>query len=218
MNRRLLLIAMGIGVLLVIAGGCGKKAQGPQETEIPEPKEPLPSRTVHVFCYHGVEDDPSNFYHSRADDFVEQMQLLQERGYESISCKQLADYLAGNEDLPEQSVLISFDDGKEVVYDNACSILEEYGYRATLFINSDTIGGDGFMTWDQVKELHDRGYEIAAHTCTHGQPADRVDRHQNARHGRDRTAGKNQTREPGNRSDHDYRPRGHGCGRQKPSP
>ncbi len=180
MKRRLLLIVLGIAIVLLIAGGCGKKAQGPQETEIPEPKEPLPSRTVHIFCYHGVEDDPSNFYHTRTDDFVEQMQILQERGYESISCRQLADYLAGDEDIPEKSVLISFDDGKDVVYDNACSILEEYGYRATLFINSSTIGGSNFMNWEQISELHDRGYEIAAHTCTHENLAKRGDRSQAA--------------------------------------
>lgn len=167
MDKRLVFLS-GLICLALIAGcGCNREAPEAGEAAVPEPKEPLASRTIHIFCYHGVQKDPSNFYHTRTSDFKEQMQMLKDEGYESISTAQLADYLAGDEDIPEKSVLISFDDGKGIVYDNACPILEEFGYTATLFINSSTIGGDGFMTWEELSELNERGYDIAAHTCNH---------------------------------------------------
>lgn len=165
MDKRIRLIVAIIAVAALV--GCGRGKPG----EIGEPmqpeKPPLPSRTVHVFCYHGVEPETENFYFHRSADFEEQMQTLADEGFESITCKQLADYLGGTEDIPAKSVLLSFDDGNLCVYENACPIMEKYGFKATLFLNTGSMGGETQMSWQHVRDLHSRGYEIGAHTVTH---------------------------------------------------
>ncbi len=180
MARNALLIALALMVLtVVLLPGCG--CRGPAETgEGGRPAKPerpaLPSHTVHVFCYHGVQPETSNFYFNTSADFEEQMKTLADKGYESITCKQLANYLSGDEDIPDKSVLISCDDGNLCVYENAVPIMEKYGFKATLFILTDAVGGRNHVSWQQVEELHGKGYEIGGHTLSHANLVKRGDR------------------------------------------
>ena len=182
MARKTLLIALvliALALTALLLPGCG--CRGPAETgEAGRPARPekpaLPSRTVHVFCYHGVQPETSNFYFNTSADFEEQMQTLADEGYQSITCKQLADYLSGDEDIPDKSVIISFDDGNLCVYENAVPIMEKYGFKATLFILTDSVGGKSHLSWQQVQELHRKGYEIGSHTLTHANLVKRGDR------------------------------------------
>ena len=51
------------------------------------------------------------------------------------------------------------------------SALEQHGYRGNLFINTGLMEGEGYgtetMTWDEVRELKDLGWHMGAHTVTH---------------------------------------------------
>ncbi len=165
MNKRIPLIVAIIAVAAL--AGCGRGKPGETGRPAQPEKPPLPSRIVHVFCYHGVEPETENFYFNRTADFEEQMQTLADEGFASITCKQLADYLAGEQDIPEKSVLLTFDDGNLCVYEKACPIMEEYGFKATLFLITGSMGGKTRMDWQHVRDLHSRGYEIGAHTVTH---------------------------------------------------
>ncbi len=164
-NKRIALIAAIVAV--AVLAGCGRGEPGASDRPARAEKPALPSRIVHVFCYHGIEPEPDNFYFNRTADFTQQMQTLAEEGFESITCKQLADYLSGEQDLPEKSVLLSFDDGNLCVYEKACPIMEQYGFRATLFLITGSMGGEAHMGWQHIRDLHARGYEIGAHTLTH---------------------------------------------------
>ncbi|ELY52963.1 polysaccharide deacetylase family protein [Natronolimnohabitans innermongolicus] len=68
-------------------------------------------------------------------------------------------------------VMIQFDDTHVTDYTKALPILEEYGYPAVTFINSDYVGRDAGgvprMSTEQLHELHDAGWCIANHTDTH---------------------------------------------------
>ncbi len=165
MNKRIPLIVAIIAVAAL--AGCGRGKPGETGRPAQPEKPPLPSRIVHVFCYHGVEPETENFYFNRTADFEEQMQTLADEGFASITCKQLADYLAGEQDIPEKSVLLTFDDGNLCVYEKACPIMEKHGFKATLFLITGSMGGKTRMDWQHVRDLHSRGYEIGAHTVTH---------------------------------------------------
>ncbi len=165
MRKWVLLLAAA--TLATALAGCGRgKPQDAQESGRAG-KAALPPRTVHVFCYHGVEPDTSNSFFNRTEDFKVQMQVLADEGFQSISCKQLADYLVGAEDIPDKSVLLTFDDGNECVYGTVCPILESHGFKATLFLITSSVDAKNHMSWQQVQELHTKGYEIGSHTVTH---------------------------------------------------
>lgn len=77
--------------------------------------------------------------------------------------------------IPEKLVLMTFDDATIDHYRDACPILEKYGGKANLFTAEIQDGpfGPGFydknthMTWEQIKELSDRGHEICNHSLHH---------------------------------------------------
>ncbi|QSX00178.1 polysaccharide deacetylase family protein [Haloterrigena alkaliphila] len=75
--------------------------------------------------------------------------------------------------MPETGrVMIQFDDCHVTDYTEALPILEEYGYPAVTFVNSDyvdggEVGGDTRLTTDHLRELRDAGWCVANHTETH---------------------------------------------------
>lgn len=78
--------------------------------------------------------------------------------------------------IPRGLVLMTFDDSTIDHYEVACPVLEKYGGKAVLFTTEMAHpmgGGKGFedktrfMTWQQIKELSDRGHEIANHSWHH---------------------------------------------------
>jgi len=67
----------------------------------------------------------------------------------------------------EQPFFISFDDGGSSFLNPIADILEEYGWKGLFFISTDFIDTPGFLTRDQVAELHRRGHVIGSHSCSH---------------------------------------------------
>ena len=64
-------------------------------------------------------------------------------------------------------VTLSFDDGTKDHFTYAAPEIEKRGWKGCFNIVTDKIGDDGYMTWDDVRELHRRGHEIASHTASH---------------------------------------------------
>lgn len=87
--------------------------------------------------------------------------------------------------MPSNEVLLAFtfDDGFEECYSIIAPLLEKYNTRGTFFINANYIESDKTyqqefnkrvdtfskkpMTWEQVKELHERGHLIGSHNLDH---------------------------------------------------
>lgn len=72
--------------------------------------------------------------------------------------------------IPDRLVVLTFDDSALSHYTVARPILKQYEFGATFFI---TEGFDfktnktDYMTWEQIKQLHDDGFEIGNHTQDH---------------------------------------------------
>ncbi len=80
----------------------------------------------------------------------------------------------------EVKIALTFDDGYASVYEIAYPLLRARGMTATVYVISDFVGKDNrwrgqradipalpLMTWDQIAELAENGWEIGAHTRTH---------------------------------------------------
>lgn len=62
---------------------------------------------------------------------------------------------------------LTFDDGIKDHYSIAVPELEKRGWRGLFCIITDKVGTDGYVTWDDVRDMVKRGHEIAAHTVSH---------------------------------------------------
>lgn len=124
-------------------------------------------QTVPILVYYNFSENRSDKMSVSKDDFEIQMNYLKVNGYHVISLDQLLDFIDYKEQLPEKSIVITFDDAWGSIYDIALPILIKYGFTATFFIYTDFIGGGKALTWDQIKRLSKQGFDIQCQTKTH---------------------------------------------------
>lgn len=125
------------------------------------------NKGIPVLCYHDVNPAQSNELLLDPKKFKEQMKYLKDNGYLPLTLDELYSFLKENKPVPEKSVVITFDDGYRFNYSYAYPILKEFGFKATIFVISDFIDNDLYMTKTQLKELSDYGLDIESHTAKH---------------------------------------------------
>jgi len=64
---------------------------------------------------------------------------------------------------------LTFDDGHKTVLTDALPLLESYGVTATAYIVPawTALSPDSYMTWEDIAELQDAGWDIGSHSMTH---------------------------------------------------
>jgi peptidoglycan/xylan/chitin deacetylase (PgdA/CDA1 family) len=89
--------------------------------------------------------------------------------YNVISLSNIYDSLTNDIELPENPIVLTFDDGWRGVYTEAFPLLQKYDLRATIFLITSHYGEkDGYLTKDQIQEMIDSGFvEIGNHTVHH---------------------------------------------------
>jgi len=66
-------------------------------------------------------------------------------------------------------VTLTFDDGGASYYRAIADRLESMGLRGYCFVSTNFIGERGFLTAEQIRELHSRGHVIGTHSASHPQ-------------------------------------------------
>ena len=125
------------------------------------------SATVPIFMYHFILDDYGNFPDTenflKPETLEEQLKYISENGYDTIYIDELDDLYKY-----DKPVALTFDDCFVYFYDNAFPLLKKYNQKATIFIITDYINGENYLTEDQLKEIADSGLvKIESHTKTH---------------------------------------------------
>lgn len=129
----------------------------------------LPARAdLVVLQYHHISDSTppststSNSLFRAQLDYIEELDLTVAPLPEATR-KALAGDLEN-----EQKLAITFDDAYESVYTNAAPLLRERNYPFTIFINTEAVGKQGYMTWEQLQELdQDPQVTLANHSADH---------------------------------------------------
>jgi len=105
------------------------------------------------------------------------LRVLRILGKQSISLAQLHRGFRGEQDLPPNPVVITFDDGYQSFADIGMPLLRKYSQKATVFLVSDFVGGKN--EWDMAKGdveepllaretiLGATGFEFGSHTLRH---------------------------------------------------
>lgn len=127
---------------------------------------------VPVLMYHKISTDPSeepNHTLISLQKFEEQMRYLAEQGYTTVHMEELAAHMRGERELPEKSVVLTFDDGWQSML-NALPVLEKHRFKATFFLVTGYLEGNypAFLRWADLEKIASNpAYEIGAHSITH---------------------------------------------------
>lgn len=143
------------------------KVSIPEKT-LEEPIVPREIEGVPVLMYHSIAIEKGNPIRLPKETLEEQMAYLKENDYITLTLDELYSYYEKKLTVPDKAVVLTFDDGYEDNYTNMYPILKKYGFKATIFVITDTIDKDPqYLTSAQLKEMNKNGIDIESHTVTH---------------------------------------------------
>lgn len=124
---------------------------------------------IPVLSYHNIKAPRKNdwSYFITPQQFEAHLKALKENGYETVLPDEIYAYHTKGKALPPKPVMISFDDTRKEHFTVARSLLKKYGYKATFFIMVVSVNKKGYMTTQEIKQLHDDGHCIGHHTWDH---------------------------------------------------
>ena len=124
--------------------------------------------TIPIMMYHNVAfTDEYRANTVSPQHFGQQMAYLKDHGFRVLSFEELVQLTKTGQTLPRKSVVITFDDGYADNYEYAYGILRKYGYPAIIFVPTDLMNAEGYLTWEQLKEMAGNGIAIGSHTRRH---------------------------------------------------
>lgn len=125
-----------------------------------------------VLTYHHISKDPFSGITIKPEKFESDIKMLKNSGFNVISLNHLILAMEGKTKLPNNAVVITFDDGIESFYKYAYPILKKYNVPATNFIitsrteNYKPSNKDfNSLSKDEIQEMYKSGLvEIHSHT------------------------------------------------------
>ena len=119
--------------------------------------------------YHRFGENNIPSTNIRLEQFRAHLDYLEEGGFEAISLQQAYDFLTDGTQLPDKAVLITIDDAYLSVYTEAYPLLQEFDFPFLVFVATDPVDQklDGYMSWDQMREMQANGVSFANHSATH---------------------------------------------------
>lgn len=116
----------------------------------------VPRRSLVVLTYHRIADkEPvldDGVVSASPAEFAEQMGMLRERAT-PLSIDQVADILRHRLPVPDNAVLVTFDDGYRDNWESALPILRRLGVPATFFVATGFIETGRLPWWDRISYI-----------------------------------------------------------------
>ncbi|AGK95776.1 polysaccharide deacetylase family protein [Clostridium pasteurianum] len=142
------------------------------EQKLPEESFKAPFKAanqgVPVLMYHSISFEKNNPLKVPPEQLEEEFKYLKDNGYTTISLDDLYNYFEDNAQIPEKSIVLTFDDGYEDNYTALFPLLKKYGLRATVFVITGYVDKmPAYLTSSQLKEMNSYGVDIESHTVNH---------------------------------------------------
>jgi peptidoglycan/xylan/chitin deacetylase (PgdA/CDA1 family) len=101
--------------------------------------------------------------------FREQMQFIKDSNIPVIPLNDVLAWKKGTKNIPEESFVITMDDGWEGVYKHAWPILKEHRFPFTIYLYKKYVNiGGRSLSWAQIKEMMDSGLcTVGSHSVSH---------------------------------------------------
>ena len=133
---------------------------------------------IPITMCHGLEPASKRANALTAERFTAFVKIAYDMGFQAITYDALAAWREGAAGLPDRPIMFDFDHPVRSIRAGAYDILRERGYVGNLFVNTGPLeemysgplppdDERGQMTWDEIGELHEAGWQIGAHTVTH---------------------------------------------------
>ncbi|MBO6481604.1 MAG: polysaccharide deacetylase family protein [Pelagibacteraceae bacterium] len=124
--------------------------------------------------YHRFDENKYPSTNIKLDDFKSHINLIENSEFEFISHEQFEDSIKKNN--LSKKILLTIDDGFYSFYKNAWPILKEKKIPFIIFINTKTVGSNGYMSWSQIKEISQFNFvHIGNHSHSHAYLVDKND-------------------------------------------
>jgi peptidoglycan/xylan/chitin deacetylase (PgdA/CDA1 family) len=151
-------------------------------------------RSVPILTYHSVADPHDHLYAHLSlplEMFERQLRYLRRHRFETVTLRQVFEYLRNGTPLPRRAVALTFDDGYLDNWVYAFPLLKKYGMKATIFVVVDLVDPEntlrptlddvdagriapehltwwGQLSWRELATMCESGViDVQAHTCTH---------------------------------------------------
>ncbi|MCX8097056.1 MAG: polysaccharide deacetylase family protein [Spirochaetes bacterium] len=115
-----------------------------------------------VLCYHKVGYSIDDIYSILPEMLEEQIRQIRSFGIDIVGI----DYFTNSYSFTNYSVSLTFDDGWRLPR-SVISFFKKEGIKTTFFIYPSVIGGRGFFSWNELKELSENGFIIGSHGYSH---------------------------------------------------
>lgn len=136
--------------------------------------DPSVASQINAFVYHRFNDSRYPSTNISLDKFRAHLQILQDEHFTVMSLGGALEALHHGDGLPDRCAVITVDDAYRSFLTDGWPLLKEFGYPATLFVNTDTVGAGDFLNWEELKKLRQEGVEIGNHSAAHAYMLDRL--------------------------------------------
>ncbi len=124
-----------------------------------------------VLMYHGIvaahtplpkgREPGADLYDVSAESFRAQLSWLKEHLYRTVTVHKNLNAFSTKE------LLLTFDDGEMNNCTVALPLLKEFEFTGHFFLIAKRIGKDGYMGWEQIRQLNAQGMIIGSHGFSH---------------------------------------------------
>lgn len=122
---------------------------------------------ANVFIYHRFDEPRYPSTNISADLFESHLKYLQHSKTAVSSLLDVVAALRGGQPLPEKSAVLTVDDAFSSFLANGMPLIRRYKVPVTLFVNTDSVGTRGYLSWQELRLLVEEGVVIGNHTATH---------------------------------------------------
>jgi len=180
--KQLLALALGMAILLAIAGAVwvgGYSAQTAAESE-PDPGAPVVEQTpdgvpLPILMYHDILKSRTGTYTISPQQLEADFMYLKENGYNTVVTGDIIAFAESGTPLPDNPIMLTFDDGyfNNIYY--AEDLLKKYDMRAVMFVVGafcEQAVAEGvenpnysYVLWERIAQMSQGGvWDVQSHS------------------------------------------------------
>ena len=111
--------------------------------------------------YHRFNENKYPSTNVRMEAFEKQMEIIKDYDYQFYNPKFFANEFSSPKE--RKKILITIDDGFKSFYDEAWPYLKKNKIPFILFISTEPVGKNGYMSWDEIKEIESSDFALIGH-------------------------------------------------------
>ncbi len=111
--------------------------------------------------YHRFNENKYPSTNIRMEIFLEHIKLIRELNYEIIDANNFQENFQIAK--KQKKILLTIDDGFQSFYEFAWPYLKKNKIPFILFVSTEPIGNNGYMNWEQIKEIEKENFATIGH-------------------------------------------------------